>query len=181
MSNPASTKRGVAGSVATNPPSTILFHRERTGTVTGMNHTQLRAESLLEELFTGRGLGRSDIARFCGVPAATVRGWEAGEPVSSDHRFSLARLATFLDSLQHVASVKDPSGWMNVRLMHQSTVTAGDLYLAGRALDLLVYAQGDMTTEQLLDECAADWRTETRPEWQIAATPDGERVLTRRE
>ena len=138
-------------------------------------------ELLLQELSTDRGLGWSEIARLCGVSVSAVRKWRAGESISPEHRWSLARLASFLDLLQEVGPVDEPAGWLNMRLSDQTTVTAADLYIAGHPQDLLEHAQGLLEVEQLLDRCAPDWRTASRSEWKIVELPDGERVLTRRE
>ena len=149
---------------------------ERTST-----KSRLPIASLLEELSTSRGLGWSEIARLCGVSVSAVRKWRAGESISSEHRWSLARLASFLDLLQAGGPVDEPAGWLNMRLSDQTTVTAADLYIAGHTQDLLEHAQGLLRVEQLLDRCAPDWRTASRSEWKIVTLPDGERVLTRRE
>ena len=138
-------------------------------------------ELLLEELSTDCGLGWSEIARLCGVSVSAVRKWRAGKTISSEHRRSLARLASFLDLLEDVGPVDEPAGWLNMRLSDQTTVTAADLYIAGHPQDLLEHAQGILEVEQLLDRCAPDWRTASRSEWKIVTLPDGERVLTRRE
>ena len=143
--------------------------------------SRLGTESLLEELATDRGLGWSEIARLCEVSVSAVRKWRAGESISSDHRRSLARLASFLDLLEDVGPVDEPAGWLNMRLSDQTTVTAADLYIAGHPQDLLEHAQGILEVEQLLDRCAPDWRTASRSEWKIVTLPDGERALTRRE
>ena len=143
--------------------------------------SRLGAESLLEELSTDRGLGWSEIARLCGVSVSAVRKWRAGESISSEHRRSLARIASFLDLLEEVGPVNEPAGWLNMRLSDQTTMTAADLYIAGHTQDLLEHAQGLLRVEQLLDRCAPDWRTASRSEWKIVELSDGERVLTRRE
>ncbi len=143
--------------------------------------SRLGTESLLEELSTDRGLGWSEIARLCGVSVSAVRKWRAGETISSEHRRSLARLASFLDLLQEVGPVDEPAGWLNMRLSDQTTVTPADLYITGHPQDLLEHAQGHLEVEQLLDRCAPDWRTASRSEWKIVTLPGGERVLTRRE
>ena len=143
--------------------------------------SRLGAESLLEELSTDRGLGWSEIARLCGVSVSAVRKWRAGESISSEHRRSLARIASFLDLLEEVGPVNEPAGWLNMRLSDQTTMTAADLYIAGHPQDLLEHAQGILEVEQLLDRCAPDWRTASRSEWKIVELSDGERVLTRRE
>ena len=89
----------------------------------------LSPELLLEELSTDRGLGWSGIARLCEVSVSAVRKWRAGESISSDHRRSLARLASFLDLLQEVGPVNEAAGWLEyapVRPNHSDR--SGPLY-----------------------------------------------------
>lgn len=139
------------------------------------------AETLLEELATNRGLGWSEIARLCGVSVSAVRKWRAGESISSDHRRALARLAAFLDLLEEIGPIVEPAGWLHMRLLEQYTVMAADLYVEGRADDLLEHAQGHLDINDMLDQWNPDWRTATRSDWKILDRPDGERVLIRRE
>ena len=138
------------------------------------------AELLLEELSTGRGLGWSEIAQLCEVSVSAVRKWRAGEAISPERRRALARLAAFLDLLEEVGPVNEPVGWLNMRMSDQLTVTAADLYIDGRADDLLEHAQGHLGLDALLDRWNPNWRTAVRSEWKIVNRPDGERVLTRR-
>ena len=74
----------------------------------------------------------------------------------------------------------EPAGWLNMRLSDRLTVTAADLYIDGRADDLLEYAQGHLGLEALLDRWNPNWRGAARSDWRIVVGPDGERVLTRR-
>lgn len=139
------------------------------------------AESLLEELATDRGLGWSDISRLCGVSVSAIRKWRAGESISAEHRRALARLAAFLDLLEVVGPVDEPAGWLHLRFLERHTVRAVDLYVEGRADDLLEHAQGHLDIETLLDSWKPDWRTTTRSDWTIVNRSDGERILARRE
>ncbi len=138
-------------------------------------------ELLLEELSIDRGLGWSEIARLCEVSVSAVRKWRAGESISPERRRALARLAAFLDLLEEAGPVDEPASWLNMRMSDQLAVTAADLYIDGRADDLLEHAQGHLGPEELLDRWSSDWRTAARSEWRIVNRPDGERVLTRRE
>ena len=140
----------------------------------------LSTESLLDELSTARGLGWSEIARLCEVSVSAVRKWRAGDSISPERRRSLARLAAFLDLLEEVGPVSEPAGWLNMRVSDQLTVTAADLYIDGRADDLLEHAQGHLEPEALLERWKPNWRSIARSEWRIVNRPDGERVLTRR-
>ena len=138
-------------------------------------------ELLLEELSIDRGLGWSEIARLCEVSVSAVRKWRAGESISPERRRALARLAAFLDLLEEAGPVAEPASWLNMRMSDQLAVTAADLYIDGRADDLLEHAKGHLGLEELLDRWSSDWRTAARSEWRIVNRPDGERVLTRRE
>lgn len=138
------------------------------------------AEDLLDELATDRGLGWSEIARLCGVSVSAVRKWRANAPISPERRRLLARLAAFLDLLEEAGPVDEPAGWLNMRLAEDHTVTAADLYIARQAEDLLEYAQGHLTINDLLDHWNPDWRTANRSDWAITDGPDGQRVLVQR-
>lgn len=141
----------------------------------------LGAELLLEELSTTRGLGWSEIARLCEVSVSAVRKWRAGDSISPERRRSLARLAAFLELLKEVGPVNEPASWLNMRVSDQLTVTAADLYIDGRADDLLEHAQGHLGLDALLDRWNANWRATARSEWRVVTGPDDERVLTRRQ
>lgn len=140
----------------------------------------LAPDRLLEELSTAHGLAWSEIARLCHVTVSAVRKWRAGESISAERRRALARLAAFLDLLTDVGPVDEPASWLNMRLSDQLTVNAADIYIDGRADDLLEYAQGHLGLEALLDRWNPDWRVVARSDWRIVVGPDGERVLTRR-
>lgn len=138
------------------------------------------ADALLEELAVDRGMAWSDIARFCGVTVSAVRKWRVGLSISPERRRALARLSAFLDLLEESGPVGDPAGWLAMRLSEHHTVTAGDLYLDGRAEDVLQHAQGRLSASELLDRWKPDWHIAARSEWSVATTADGDRVLTRR-
>ena len=138
------------------------------------------AEDLLEELATDRGLGWSEIARLCEVSVSAVRKWRANEPISPERRRLLARLAAFLDLLEEAGPVGEPAGWLNMRLSEDHTVTAADLYIDRQFEDLLEYAQGHLSINDLLDRWNCDWRTTTRSDWAITNGPDGHSALIRR-
>ena len=141
---------------------------------------RLDALTLLDELSTDRGFSWSDIARLCGVSVSAVRKWRAGETPSPERRRDLARLTAFVDLLDEIAPVADPATWMLMRLADGYTVTAAELYLDGRANDLLEHAQGHLGVNDLLDRWSPDWRGETRSDWQIVTAADGERSIARR-
>ena len=138
------------------------------------------AEDLLEELATDRGLGWSEIARLCGVSVSAVRKWRANEPISPERRRLLARLAAFLDLLEEAGPVGEPAGWLNMRISEDHTVTAADLYIDKQVENLLEYAQGHLSINDLLDRWNSEWRTTTHSDWAITDGPDGQRALIRR-
>lgn len=140
----------------------------------------LATERLLDELSTAHGLAWSEIARLCHVTVSAVRKWRAGDSISPERRRALARLAAFLDLLTDVGPVDEPASWLNMRLSDQLTVNAADIYIDGRADDLLEYAQGHLGLEALLDRWNPEWRRVARSDWRIVVGPDGERILERR-
>ena len=140
----------------------------------------LAPERLLDELSTAHGLAWSEIAKLCHVSVSAVRKWRAGDSISPERRRALARLAAFLGLLSEVGPVAEPAGWLNMRLSDRLTVTAADLYIDGRADDLLEYAQGHLGLDVLLDRWNPDWRIAARSGWKVVADSDGQRVLTRR-
>ena len=137
-------------------------------------------ELLLDELSTARGLGWSEIARLCEVSVSALRKWRSCDSISPERRRSLARLAAFLDLLDEISPVNEPASWLNMRVSDHLTVTAADLYIAGRADDVLEYAQGHLDLEAMLDRWKPTWRATTSSEWRTVDRADGERVLTRR-
>lgn len=139
------------------------------------------AETLLEELATDRGLRWRDISRLCGVSVSAVRKWRAGESITTEHRRGLARLAAFLELVEEVGPIDEPSGWLLMRLSEQHTVRAADLYIEGHMNDLIEYAQGHIDVNVLLDRWNPNWRTVTRSEWKVIVSPDGERYLAQRD
>lgn len=136
--------------------------------------------ALLDELSADRGFSWSEIARLCGVSVSAVRKWRAGETPSPERRRELARLAAFVDLLDEIAAVADPASWLMMRLTDAHTVTAADLYLAGRADDLLEHAQGHLGLHEMLDRWDPNWRDEHRSEWMIVPAADNERSIVRR-
>ena len=139
------------------------------------------AETLLEELATDRGLRWRDISRLCGVPVSAIRRWRAGESIATEHQHGLARLAAFLELVEEVKPIDEPSGWLLMRLSEQHTVRAADLYIEGRINDLIEYTQGHIDVDVLLDRLDPNWRTVTRSEWKVIVSPDGERYLAQRD
>lgn len=139
------------------------------------------AESLLEELATDRGLGWHQISHLCGVSVQIVRKWRNGGQIPADSHRALAQLAAFLDILEESDLTVHPAGWLYMRLLESHTVRAADLYVAGRADDLLEHAQGLITAKDLLDKWSPDWRTKKRSHWKLVDLPGSERVLTRRQ
>ena len=141
---------------------------------------QLGREALLEELAVDRGLGWTDIARLCRVSVSAVRKWRSGGAITPERLRVLAQLTAFLGLLEKAGPVDDPVGWLMMPLLDEYRVSGADLYRGGHLADLLEYAQGHLSVEQLLERCDPDWRDAYRSEWTILDRPDGERVITRR-
>ncbi len=135
---------------------------------------------LLEELATCRGLRWGEIARLCGVTVSAVREWRSGQAVSADCHRAQARLAAFLELLKEVGLIEEPAGWLLMRLGDQLDLTAADLYIKGQADDLLEYAGGYKSLEELLESSKPSEQIVSGSDWQVVNWPDGERVLTRR-
>ena len=112
---------------------------------------------LLDVLAVERGLSWVDIARLVGVSIPALRKWRLGENVSPDNRRKLARLAAFLEMVAG-APVDDAAAWMELRLASDTTLTAADVYLAGRVDLLLDRAYGRISGYQLLDDFDPEWR-----------------------
>lgn len=136
--------------------------------------------ALLDELAAGRGFGWSEIARLVGVSVSAVRKWRNGEAPSPQRRRDLARLAAFVDLLDEIGPIGEPAGWLMMRLSDAHTATLADLYVAGRAEDLLEHAEGHLSVQDLLDRWNPSWRDETRRNWQVVESPDGGRSIVRR-
>lgn len=141
---------------------------------------QLGREALLEELAVDRGLGWTDIARLCRVSVSAVRKWRTGGAITPERLRVVAQLAAFLDLLEESGPVGDPVGWLMMPLLDQYRASGADLYRDAHMADLLEYAQGHLSVEQLLGRWNPDWRDTHRSEWMVVDRPDGERVVTRR-
>lgn len=120
---------------------------------------------------------RGQMLRAC-APSRCPR-FASGARASCPHRSNDARLAAFLDLLGQAEPVADPAGWLFTRLVDGCTVTAADLYIAGRAGNLLEHARGRLAVAGMLDRWNPEWRTTTHPGWKVATNSDGGRVLTR--
>jgi len=134
---------------------------------------------LLRELSSQRGLGWSDIARLVGVSVQALRKWRSGQAATGEHRLAVARLAAFLDLLDHEL-ISDPAGWLEMPLVPGYSPRHLDLYRAGR-FDLLFELAGlRIAPEQALDEFEPDWRARFRLEHEVFEAGDGHLSIRRR-
>ncbi|MCY4518447.1 MAG: hypothetical protein OXB99_14550 [Acidimicrobiaceae bacterium] len=160
-------------------------HSHRAPQATTLSHLTNRkaqggSEALLEELAVDRGLGWTDVARLCGVSISAVRKWRSGGALGPERLRSLSKLAAFLDLLEEAGPIGDPVGWLMMPLVERHTVTAAEIYRSGLDEDILEYAQGQLSVEELLDRWSSSWRKDTRSGWMVVDRPDGERVIARR-
>lgn len=135
---------------------------------------------LLDELSVRRGLGWSDIARLVGVSVQAVRKWRLGEPITGEHRLSVARLAALLDLLEDVP-VHDPAGWLEIPLVDGYSLRHLDLYRGDRADLLFDLAHLRVSPEQAMTELDRDWRQHLRLEHEGFDAEDGQRSIRRRQ
>ncbi len=107
--------------------------------------------ALLADLTSGHGLGWSEVARLVGVSVPAVRKWRHGGDVTPTRLNSLGRLAAFLEMLGE-EDVQDPAAWLNLPFdaALADVHSKSDIYQAGGALDLLLYAKGYIDYEELL-------------------------------
>jgi transcriptional regulator with XRE-family HTH domain len=137
---------------------------------------------VVRELTDDLGLSQLAIARAIDVSPTAVRKWRRGESTRPEHRDTLALLGAFARVLER--HVHDPSGWMEIPVSAQSTITPLDLFV-GRALDLAVlFAAGLSDPDETLGAFKPDWRKEygRDPDYEVVTLRDGSRsAVPRRE
>jgi transcriptional regulator with XRE-family HTH domain len=141
--------------------------------------TDEAAKRSLPELLTelaDKGFAWRDIARLVGVTVPALRKWRNGEPATGVHRRAVARLLAFVDVLRSDHLVQDPPSWMEMPL-GESTKTGLDLYASGHAKLLLVHAAGHLSSDELLDRVAPDWRQAVDDRFEIGTATDGETFI----
>lgn len=137
------------------------------------------APALLDELYSIRGLGWSEIAQSVNVSLSAVRKWRSQGDCIAENRLALARVAALLD-LAEEAFVVDPGGWLLTPLVADYTVRYLDLVAAGR-YDLVLYSAFQRkTATQAMDDFDANWRSSRRRKFDIIVDNDGVRSLNRK-
>jgi|SRR5829696_71075 len=127
------------------------------------------------------GFGQLVVAKAVGVTPTAVRKWRRGEPAKTDHRRKLAQLAAFGSILGEVG-VHDPGGWIDIPISAESSLTALDLFVAGRA-DLGVLAGGRLSDpHETLELFDPDWRSNapTDAHHRLLRLSDGSEVIVPR-
>lgn len=133
------------------------------------------------ELNEEAGLNQLTMARAVGVTSAAVRKWRRGESARSELRSQLFRLAALLDLLAD-AGVKEPAGWIDVPISSDSTLTPLNLFAAGRADLVLLFANDLSGPQDVLDDYDADWRSHFARdgEYEVVTLADGSRSVVPR-
>lgn len=131
---------------------------------------KLSVQSLLDEL-SDRGMAWRDLARLVGVSVSAVRKWRQGGPATGESRFSLARLAAFLDLLEGFM-VEDTVGWMELPVADGFTVRHLDLYEAGRPDLLLDLADLRTSPAAALSQLDAEWHSRFASDFEVFEAGD---------
>lgn len=112
---------------------------------------RLGLAGLLAELTEGHGLGWSELARLVGVSVPAVRKWRNGGDITPPRMLALSRLAAFLEILSR-ERVQDPAAWLSLPLDDSANgVTKSEIYIAGQAPALLLYARQELSQKDLLE------------------------------
>ncbi len=140
------------------------------------------ASELLELLASEFGLSWTTVARMVGVSDAAVRKWRRGEQTTPENRRRLARSVAFLQIIQERFPVREPAGWLEMRISEDSTVTAVDIFSEGRADLLFELAAARANPQQVLDAFEPNWRQVYRVDerFEVVRAPDGEPVIVQR-
>ena len=115
------------------------------------------------------------VARLLGVSAPAIRKWHHGDPVSEPELAKLARFVAFCEIVTYDHLVTDAASWMETPLA-RSRVTGLDVYEAGGADELVQYAAGHITAEDLLS-CAGIDSDESDEQFEIFRAGDGELAI----
>lgn len=115
------------------------------------------------------------VARLLGVSAPTIRKWRQGDPVGEPELAKLARFVAFCEIVTCDHLVTDPASWMETPLS-RSRSTGLDIYEAGGANELVQYAAGNITVEDLLS-CAGIDSDESGGQFEIFRAGDGELAI----
>ncbi len=134
---------------------------------------RLGLRGLLAELTDAQGLGWSELARLVGVSVPAVRKWRHGGSITYARLESLARLVAFLDLL-HQEGVADPAAWLSLPVEGGDgrPVAKAEIYLAGGAVDLLLYVKGYLNYNDLLERAPSVERPQPSKN-QLVVAGDG--------
>lgn len=131
---------------------------------------------LLEAVGRHLGMPWSLVADLIGVSPTAIRKWRKGGSMTPENRISLGRLVAFCQLIPELdPRILDPALWLQTPLDPATTLTAGDLYVAGYADQLLGLAAGRASATEVLDQFSADWRS-THPadrHHRVVIAPDG--------
>jgi len=132
---------------------------------------------LLEEL----GLSQLTVARCLGVTPTAVRKWKRGEPARPEYRNLLSYLAATCRYLEDVG-VHDPGGWLEVPISATSEASPADLFMAGRADLLVLFAAGLSDPGEVVGEMGPSWveKFASDPEYEVVQLGDGSRSVVPR-
>ncbi len=111
---------------------------------------QLGLKGLLTELTEIHGLGWSELARLVSVSVPAVRKWRLGGDITTPRRVALSRLAALLELLGS-EGVQDPAAWLSLPLDGNGGVSKSEIFTAGHASDLLLYAKQELSQQDLLE------------------------------
>ncbi|MCA1601250.1 MAG: hypothetical protein LC776_06275 [Acidobacteria bacterium] len=136
--------------------------------------TELLAE--LAEL----GFAWRDIARLVGVSIPAIRKWRQGGTITGAHRRAVAHVLAFVDVLRSDHFVQDVPSWMEIPIAGSSS-SGIDIYAAGEAKSLLLYAAGHLASEELLDQVHPSWRIRSDDQFEITSGSDGEPIIRMRD
>lgn len=133
----------------------------------------------LDTLGTAYGLGWSTVARMIGVTPTAIRKWRRGEQITPLNRRKLASLLAFLEMLQTPFPVADPATWLEMPISTEATLTAADIYAAGRFELLIDFAGRRQTAHAVLDAFDLDWRNRYAVDdrFEVVRAPDGDLSL----
>lgn len=115
------------------------------------------------------------LARLLGVSAPAIRKWRQGDPVSEPELAKLARFVAFCEIVTCDHLVTDAASWMETPLAC-SRATGLDVYEADGINELVQYAAGHITAEDLLS-CTEIDSDESGDQFEIFRAGDGELAI----
>lgn len=131
------------------------------------------AGEMLSEL-ADAGFSWRDIAALVGVSVPAVRRWRLGESPTAQNRLAIGRLVALIETLRDEHMVSGVASWMEMPIAVGAPVTAIDLVVAGREVDVVDLAAEHTTGEDVLDHWQPDWRERYRSDYEVFEASDGE-------